>query len=84
MKYVKYKTLSIFMKAHSPHETPNIEEYGYAISPGTKAFGRIMKRAYELLPKPWGQCSLEHQKLKFFEEYTVDGCLKGEQGQINE
>lgn len=62
---------------HSPLSSPNVQQYGFAIAPGKKAFATIKKKAYELLPKPWGQCDDKPKKLKYFDEYTMDGCLTG-------
>jgi len=60
---------------HDPNEVPNVLQYGYSIPPGQKAFATLTKRSYELVTQPWGQCDDEPKKLKYFTNYTIDGCL---------
>ena len=62
---------------HDPSVVPNVQEYGHAIPPGQKAFATITKRSYDLMFEPWGQCNENPIKLKYFRNYTMDGCLTG-------
>ena len=62
---------------HDSNEVPNVLQYGYSIPPGQKAFATLTKRSYELVTQPWGQCDDEPKKLKYFTNYTIDGCLTG-------
>ncbi|KAL5251585.1 hypothetical protein ACHWQZ_G017078 [Mnemiopsis leidyi] len=59
---------------HNSYEPPMIEEYGFALRPGSETYVRIRLQKYKDTPRPLGYCDpyLEDQ---FSTNYTISVCV---------
>ena len=66
------------VQIHSQEEPPLITELGFGVAPGFQTLVTTKEQRITFLPKPWGECTSNDEKIEGFEDiyrnYSVSAC----------